>query len=119
MGIKERNFQLLPKDISLEDLVPEDNCLPSSSGEARRRACSQIQGMHRPRDALVTPARGHGLYSELSSNLSSHHHDETVAAEQPALHLNIAAIGPKSLIEAAILHQGSDRCLTHGKLPDG
>jgi transposase len=25
MGIKERNFQPLPKDISLEDLVPEDN----------------------------------------------------------------------------------------------
>jgi transposase len=25
MGIKERNFQPLPEDISLEDLVPEDN----------------------------------------------------------------------------------------------
>src|SRR5215217_3246055 len=25
MGTKERNFQPLPKDISLEDLVPEDN----------------------------------------------------------------------------------------------
>ena len=25
MGTKERNFQPLPEDISLEDLVPEDN----------------------------------------------------------------------------------------------
>jgi hypothetical protein len=25
MGTKERNFQPLPNDISLEDLVPEDN----------------------------------------------------------------------------------------------
>ena len=25
MGTKERNFRSLPEDISLEDLVPEDN----------------------------------------------------------------------------------------------
>ena len=25
MGTKERNFQPLPEDLSLEDLVPEDN----------------------------------------------------------------------------------------------
>ena len=56
--------------------------------EVRRGGCSQIQGMHRPRDALVTPARGHSFYGELSSGFSSHRHDEKVPAVQPALHLN-------------------------------